>query len=305
MEDAQQLDNPLDGSVAARLEEMRGKTMTVLKGKRDWYVRPRLVMRTLSFASRGIGVLGVIVGVATPPFVTMWSTADASKGLAVGYAALVIASVVLLFDQVFMFTRSWLRYTTAMSSLQDIIERFDEDWSALSVKSQQFPSGVVDVENALNVLKTAATDAIKVELTERSAWETQLNDGMQALRARVDAEIQTHERKREELGKRADEEQKSKAATEEADAKRALPCLLSVKVGGTAAVTPLLIEVKFADGSAAKAERSQVPSTAAFKGAAGPAHITVKKGPSKDTLSPVDEEFAILTPGERTQVTFA
>lgn len=108
-------------------------------------------------------------------------------GLDLGYVAVLLGGLALMYDQVFNVSNSWMRLTLAEMQVKQVRYRLDLEWA------KRRP--LLTTENAptegpalIDILKTAADACHEIMETQKETWTNELRQGMEALRSRLDSD---------------------------------------------------------------------------------------------------------------------
>lgn len=146
-----------------------------IKGWRTWSHRIRL----LAFLSVALGVL-----LPLPIFPPLNDWPD---GLEMGYVAVLLGGLVLMLDQVFAVSSSWMRLTLAEMQVKQVRYRLDLEWAKR--RPELTPDNGATVGPILiDILKTAADACHEIMETQKEGWTNELRQGMEALRSRLDGD---------------------------------------------------------------------------------------------------------------------
>jgi hypothetical protein len=167
----------------------------------DWYRRHIGSTRLFSRWFRAVAIVFTSIGGLVPVLksagafdllVNRWpSLKGATFDLGeLGYVFLAVAGSVAFFDRFFGFSTAWMRYVSAMTAIERVLELFRHEWVALSRPRV----GVAPEEGAGRLLETAKRFVLKAkELSEREteAWigefRTNLAQFEKDLRAQVES----------------------------------------------------------------------------------------------------------------------
>ena len=110
-----------------RLDDLRGSVEDVAQELIHWYDRKsrprRAVSRLLRVVAVGLGILGGLC-----PLLGDVGGIDFGR---FGYVLLALAGGLFVFDKLFGFSTSWMRFTTAEMELREELDAFRVDWLAL------------------------------------------------------------------------------------------------------------------------------------------------------------------------------
>ncbi|HST35370.1 MAG TPA: SLATT domain-containing protein [Allosphingosinicella sp.] len=185
----------LDGYFETTQDRLEDDMAFLRKPIERWRKRAYLV-RFLAFLAVAAGVLLPLpIMNARPPF---------PNGLVMGYLAVVIGGLVLLFDRLYNISNSWVRLTLAEMQVKQVRYRLDLDWA------KQRPALTADNGATLgliliDLLRTALDAAHQIMETQKTAWTSELSQAMDALRSRLDADRATLDQMR---AQRQQEEQR-------------------------------------------------------------------------------------------------
>lgn len=213
----------------ATLDEYFATVQQWLKEDMDFLRAPIVTWRKRSAWTRAIAFIALVAGVFLP-LPLFDSIEGGPSGVEMGYVAVLAGGLVLLGDQIFAVSSSWMRLTMAEMQVKQVRYRLDFEWA------KRRP--VLTPENAategpglIDILK-AATDAChEIMQTQKQAWTTELRQGMEALRSRLDDDRIALQRLRTER-QREQAKPRSGAVNITLDKPGDLKGPLAVKVGG-------------------------------------------------------------------------
>jgi hypothetical protein len=200
-----------------------------LKEDMEFLRAPIVTWRGRSTWTRAIAFLALVAGVFLP-LPLFDSIKGGPSGIEMGYVAVLAGGLVLLADQVFAISSSWMRLTMAEMQVKQVRYRLDFEWA------KRRP--LLTAENAtaegpalIDVLKTATDACHEIMEMQKQAWTSELRQGMETLRSRLDDDRIALQRLRTE---RQQEQAKPKtgAVNITVDKPGDLKGPLTVKVGG-------------------------------------------------------------------------
>jgi len=184
------------------------------EGRSSW-------LRRLAFIAVAAGVI-----LPLPIFGPLpgWPT-----GLELGYLSVLIGGLIVLVDQVFSVSSSWMRLTLAEMQMKQARYRLDLDWAKRRPLLTP-DNGATEGPILIEALRTAMDGAHEIMETQKKTWTNELKQGMEVLRGRLDADRVTLERLRTE---RQQEEARVRTGgiTIKIDKPQELTGTLKVKVG--------------------------------------------------------------------------
>ncbi|HEV2817942.1 MAG TPA: SLATT domain-containing protein [Allosphingosinicella sp.] len=148
--------------------------------------KPIARWRKRSYRTRGLAFAAVAAGVLLPlPIMNPWP--GFPDGLRMGYLAVVLGGLVLLLDRVYNISNSWARLTLAEMQVKQVRYRLDLDWA------KQRPlltsdNGPTQGPILVDLLRAALDATHQIMETQKMAWTTELNQALDALRARLDSD---------------------------------------------------------------------------------------------------------------------
>ena len=170
--------------------------------------RPIKRRRWISDAIRGLAFIAVALGVLLPlPIWTSWSSF--SSGLEMGYLAVIIGGLILLFDRTFNISGSWMRLQLAEMQVKQIRYRLDLDWAKRRPLLTE-ENGPAEGPGLIDLLRAASDASHDIVQAQKTAWTTELTQAVETLRGRLDADRVTLEQLRT---RQAEEQARPKTGT--------------------------------------------------------------------------------------------
>jgi hypothetical protein len=151
------------------------------------FFRPTIVSRRLwSNWVRGAAFAALVLGVLLP-----LPLFDPPKrgidGLEMGYVAVLVGGLILMFDQIFAISSSWMRLTMAEMQVKQVRYRLDLEWAKR--RPLLTPENAATEGPALiDILKAAVDAGHEIMETQKESWTNELRQGMEALRSRLDSD---------------------------------------------------------------------------------------------------------------------
>jgi hypothetical protein len=142
--------------------------------------------RGWSWWIRGVAFVGLALGIVLP--LPLFGPIEGwPGGLELGYVAVLIGGLALMFDQVFSVSSSWMRLTLAEMQVKQVRYRLDLEWA--KARPDLKPENAATVGPALiDILKAAADACHEIMETQKESWTSELKQGMELLRSRLDSD---------------------------------------------------------------------------------------------------------------------
>lgn len=168
----------LDGYFA-EVQHWLGEDMKFLR-------KPIPIWRSRSSWTRSIAFVGLALGIILP-LPVFDPLPGWPAGLELGYVAVLIGGLALMFDQVFSISNSWMRLTLAEMQVKQVRYRLDLEWA--KARPELKPENAATVGPALiDILKAAADACHEIMETQKESWTNELKQGMELLRSRLDSD---------------------------------------------------------------------------------------------------------------------
>ena len=180
---------------ATSFDSVYKEAQDFIQGHIDYYGGRIGCRRKASWIIRGLVLLSLAVGVLLPILAAALPDAasDPSKfELSLwGYYAIVFGGLIFAVDQTFLISKSWMRFTVTMITLEDILKDFEAAWgqafySAGQKTEDNFP-------NALSLQSEYKDKAQDQVVQETNQWVQDLTAAMTSMEQR----IARHEKKLE------------------------------------------------------------------------------------------------------------
>lgn len=198
-------------SIAATLDALFENTVSYVRDRIDWYIRNSRNRARISKNLRISALVLFSIGTIAPILVTFLVRLNASypdsaclKALAnfpwveVGFVFLALAGAIIVFDQFFGVSASWLRFVQAQVRLESMLGEFRYSWFGLMAQS----GGVLGVTvSAQDFIKLAHEFVTKVELLaqeETKEWADQYRAALDKFDQNPDLKIKLGGKKSEE-----------------------------------------------------------------------------------------------------------
>lgn len=163
--------------------------ITVQKWLRDDMLHlraPIVKWRKYSLWLRMFAFFAVASGVLLP-LPIFGPLSDDVSGLDLGYLAVLIGGLILLFDQVFNVSNSWMRLTLSEMQVKQIRYRLDLEWAKRRAQLTD-TNGAVEGPALIDILKSAADACHEIMEAQKLAWTNEVRQGMEALKGRLNAD---------------------------------------------------------------------------------------------------------------------
>jgi hypothetical protein len=200
-----------------------------LKEDMEFLRKPIVTWRGRSTLMRAIAFLALVAGVFLP-LPLFDPIRNGPSGIEMGYVAILAGGLVLLADQIFAVSSSWMRLTMAEMQVKQVRYRLDFEWAKR--RPLLTPENAATEGPALiDILKTATDACHEIMETQKQAWTNEIRQGMEALRSRLDEDRISLQRLRTE---RQQEQSKPKtgAVNITLDKPGDLKGPLAVRIGG-------------------------------------------------------------------------
>jgi SMODS and SLOG-associating 2TM effector domain 2 len=166
----------LDAAYAAAVKDVENEI--------DWYARRRWRWVFLSWLTRGLGAVALVVGVILPlskelPFNDFFSSPAQAAIACIALAGLAVGA-----DQVFMISATWARYVSAMTKIETLQRAIKFDWIALRAGLAD-PISLQDVQRALALFKALVIGSRQIVEAETNSWSAELVKAVEQLRVLI------------------------------------------------------------------------------------------------------------------------
>lgn len=164
------------------LKSIYENTAEIAHNDASWYQKRQRRWRGGTRVIKVITYLTLAIGVILP----LWPNNAAY--LHYGYVSLVIGGLVYSADQVFLFSKSWVRYIQAEMQIRQLLLQFHYQWYIDRVAIS--PDQPVDTQQAQGILtgfKAFIESVHQVIAQETKTWETEINDSMTQLGSQLQA----------------------------------------------------------------------------------------------------------------------
>lgn len=147
----------------------------------DWYWHSIKIKRRTSLFSRAAIFFIAIIGTAMPVLSGFFDT-DKTRLLATqfGVIALAIGAVLLYADQVFGWSSGWLRYVRTVTSLENLVRKFELDWASY-VLGKGGALDSADAKYLFDLAKQLEIDTFKQQSDETDQWAAEFTKGTNLL----------------------------------------------------------------------------------------------------------------------------
>jgi hypothetical protein len=188
-------------------------TISHIRERASWYAKRAGVHRFGSALLRLFGFAAFCAGVVQPLL-------DGSDNYRFAYLALAIGGLILLADQTFMFSNTWVRYIKARLALEAAADQLEAEWKLMcAVMANASPTE----QQAMKLLADSTASANAIVMSETTQWQGELEAAIKHLsdemtkarddaatrRAKVEEQAAENRRKAEEKKQQDDNTKKA------------------------------------------------------------------------------------------------
>ena len=155
----------------------------------SWYRTKKRSKQIMSITIRLLALLSILIGGLCPLFP---SGTQAETVRPFGYLLLGLGGGLLLYDKLFGFSSSWIRYMRAIQEIEASIDRFQIEWARLRASTDKTPKHraaifklSMDFVNSTNII-------VRRETNE---WQVEFQDNLLKLKAMANQAEQDRKRK--------------------------------------------------------------------------------------------------------------
>lgn len=153
-----------------------------------WYEKRVGKHRVFSIGSTVITFFLLTLGITLPlaeknSISFLWVSFDSPIYL--GHACLLLASIFLALDQVFLFSKTWRRYVTAMRAIKSSIYKLEYEWHKFYSGLINDSSAQENRESAIELLAKFSEEIQSVVVKETTTWSNQLEEARAELKRLV------------------------------------------------------------------------------------------------------------------------
>lgn len=181
----------------------------------NWYEERRWKWRIWSHFTRGTVFLGLIIGTVLP-FTSIESPVvfgvTFATGTQLGLAYLVVTGLLYSLDQVFMISKTWVRYRDAQTKIESLLLECEYDWIRMQASIPDDDAAREKCDEALALFDKLVMDVRRVVEEETDVWNTQFEAARGILGKLLKQQTETVRQKVEEEKKASAEQRKAREA---------------------------------------------------------------------------------------------